>query len=306
MRRLHADGSALLHQDLRGERVVQDRAASLADRPVHRDRELVRAVTRDIRGVHDVLVHQRRVKAELQILHVHAHVAPVGREDLLRLERHFQLAEHDRRGIVGALEEVRVLLHHDLRVGFPARRGHGGVGGHDAVRQIEELLHGFAAAGDVFLHLVDVGLLSEGHDRVDLLLALAVDDQPVGLREPDPVHLRAVGVDQRADLLARVRLADVAELVQGGLELEAAAAEARGEAAGQIVLLDQQRLEAAAARGRRRRQSAVAGADDDDVILPVQMPFLLIFFIRFFSVPPGGGGAFSFFTACPRTAGSAR
>ena len=52
--------------------------------------------------------------------------------------------------------------------------------------------------------------------------------------------------------------------------------EARGKAAGQVVLLDQQRLQPARARRGRRRQSAVARADDDDVVLPVQCTYLLV------------------------------
>ena len=265
------------------------------------------AVAGNVGGVHDVLVYQGGVEAELQILHIDAHVAPVGRQDLLRLERHVQLPEHDRRGVVGAFEEIGMLLHHDLGVRVAARGSHGGVGGHDAVRQIEEFLHGLAAPGNVFLHLVDVGLLPEGHDCVDPLFVLSGNDQAIGLRELHPVHLRPVGVDQRADLLAGVRHADVAELVQRRLELEAAAPEARGEAAGQVVLLDQQGLEAALARGRRRRQTAIACANDDDVVLFVQFACLL--FDHIICVRPSSGVSAEegrVFTAGRQTAGSAR
>ena len=285
VRGLHADGRAVFHEDFGREGVVEDRAAMLADGPVHRGRKLVRAIAGDIRGVYDVLVQHGCIEAELQVLRVHAHVAPVGGEDLLRLQRHLQCPQHDRGRVVRAFEEVRVLLHHDLGIRLPAGCGHSRVRLHDAVGQVEELLHRFPAARDVFLHLVDVGLLPEGHDRVDPLLALAVDDQPVGLGDLYPVHLRTVGIDQGADLFPRAGLADVAQLVQGGLKLEAAAPEARGKAAGQVVLLDQQGFVSAVARGRRCRQTAVARADDDDVILPVQFTYLL--FLRSFRSPAG-------------------
>ena len=134
------------------------------------------------------------------------------------------------------------------------------------VRQGEEGGGRFTAAGDVALHLVDEILHAEGHGVV---LSGVEGDDPVGFGDRDEFYLveDAQLLKKGVEVAAVAGGAEVAELVQRGLELEAAADEAGGEAAGEIVPFSEQHLLAGIRQRERRGQAAVARAYDYGIVM---------------------------------------
>ena len=90
----------------------------------------------------------------------------------------------------------------------------------------------------------------------------------VGLGNAYPVDLvlHAQAAEEGADVAGFLGGAEVVQLVQAGLELEAASLEAGGKAAGQVVLFQQQAGIARLQHPNGCHQAAVACADDHHVI----------------------------------------
>ena len=78
--------------------------------------------------------------------------------------------------------------------------------------------------------------------------------------------MHAVAFEDLADVARIVFRTVVADLMQRGLDLKAAADEAGGGAAGEIVLFDQQRLSSRKLTLQRSGHAGVACAHDHDVI----------------------------------------
>ena len=181
---------------------------------------------------------------------------------------HLQRLEHLVDRVGRRAQVVRILLFEHFGVGLAAG-GRQVVAGLEGLRaQIEEFLDRLAAAGDILLHLFDEVLPSGRQGRVDRRLAVACDgDDAEIVRHLIPVDIQAELVhDGLAAVAGVVGGAEFAQLVQGGLELEAPSAEAGRDAAGQVVLLDEQGLFAGLRQTAGGRKSAVACADDYGII----------------------------------------
>ena len=113
---------------------------------------------------------------------------------------------------------------------------------------------------------VDEGLDAAGHRDVHGAAVAVGGDAAEAVPHLDEIGLDAVSVHHVAQVAGIIRRAVVAQLVQGGVDLKAAAHEAGGGAAGEIVLLDQQGLQADKLTLQRRGHAGVAGADHDDIV----------------------------------------
>ena len=184
-------------------------------------------------------------------------------------------------GVGGDAHEVGVLALEHRRVRVAAHLGEVGHGPAALVRQGEEGGRGLAAAGDVGLHLVDEVLHAEGHG---IVLARVERDGPVSLGDRDEFYLvqDAELLKEGVEVAAAARGAEVAELVERGLELEAPSDEAGGEAAREIVPLREQHLFAGPRQRQRRYKPAVARADDYGVVVQscqILSPYLSLLFL---------------------------
>ena len=135
-----------------------------------------------------------------------------------------------------------------------------------AFGELEEGGGGFAAAGDIALHLVDEVLYAEGHGVV---LAGAQGDSAVGLGDGHELYLveDAELLEELIEVAAVAGGAHVAELVERGFKFEAPADKTCGKAAGEIVPLGEQDLFAGVHQRERRGETAVARADDNGVVV---------------------------------------
>ena len=108
-------------------------------------------------------MYHRRIVDECQMLHIHAKVRPVRRENVLRTLREFQRVKHLFCGICARSKHVGILAFQD--VGIRMTGGCRDI--RDAVEhlleQVEQLCHLRTAAGNVFLHLFDERIDPGGH-----------------------------------------------------------------------------------------------------------------------------------------------
>ena len=263
---LHAgDGPVVIGEDGRGLGMIPDIAAQFPDAGVHGQADLVGAHLGHPGVPGDVADDHRAVVQKAQPVAVHTQIAPVGIEDIPGRLGHFEGFQHLIHRVAARLDEVGEMGLHIVRIGVAVHRVGVGLGVPHLVAELEEFRHGFAGARHILLHPVDEGLHAEGHLAVIFLIG---GDQVVGLGDADPVDLvlHPQLPEEGADITGFGGRTKVVELVQAGLELEAAPLEAGGKAAGQIVLFQQQAGIAPLQHTDGGGQTAVAGADDHHVI----------------------------------------
>ena len=262
----HTAEPVAVKEELLCAAVEPDLAAQFPEALDHGSGELVGGVGQNVGTAGGVLVHHGGIVDEGQVLHVDAQVAPVDREDILALLGQFQRVK-DLLGAVGAgFEHVGVGRAQNL--GIRAAAGGGDVG--DAVQhfleEVEKLDHLLPGAGNIDLHLVDEGVDTGGHGHIHDAAVAVGGDAAEAVSHLDEVCFHAVGVHHGAQIAGVVRGAVVAELMQRGIDLEAASHKAGGRAAGQVVLLDEQGLSARQLTLQGCGHAGVAGAHNDDII----------------------------------------
>ena len=154
---------------------------------------------------------------------------------------------------VQALDPCLEVLDVDHRLPAFLRKGH-------------EARHRGARAGDEELHLLDEGRDPDGHRRVD---PFGGDDEAVGLGYPDPVDIDPQGLEGSPENAPRPCRPELAELVERGLELEAAPNEARREAAQYIVPLEEEHAPPPEGYLASGGHAAVPASDDHDIVAPL-------------------------------------
>ena len=134
--------------------------------------------------------------------------------------------------------------------------------------QLQNGRHGFPAAGDLTLHLVDEGLYARGHGDIEAVRVCR--HRGKGFMGGTPLHIQFVGVfeklSHRAAGAAFFSVAHLAELMERCLKFVIAAAEACGAAAGQIVLFQHKNFLSGRCQIGCRRQPSVAGAHNNDIV----------------------------------------
>lgn len=192
-------------------------------------------------------------------------VTPVGVEDILGLLGHLQGVQHLIDGVAARLDEIGEILLHIVGVGVAVDRVGVGLGIPHLVAQLEKFRDGFPGFRAVLHHLVNKGLLAEGHDTVILFIG---GDEVVGLGDAHPVDLvlHAQVPEQGAHVAGLLGGAKVVELVQARFKFKAPPLEAGGKPAGQIVLFQQQTGVSSLQNADGGHQTAVACAYDHHVI----------------------------------------
>ena len=235
------------------------------DAGVQRQADLVGAhlghpgVPGDVADDHGAVVQKAHAVA------VHAQIAPVGVEDVLGFGGHPQGVQHFVHRVAAGLDEVGEGLLHVGGVGVAVHRVGVGLGVPHLVAQGKEIRHGPAGPGHILLHLVDEGLLAEGHHAVVFFVG---GDEVIGLGDAHPVDLvlHAQVAEQLAHIAGLFRRAEVVQFVQAGLKFKAPPLEAGGKAAGQVVLFHQQAGISRLQNADGGHQSTVACAYDHHVI----------------------------------------
>ena len=242
----------------------------------------MRGVFGNVGAALHILVHHRGVMDESQMLHVNAEIAPVGREDVLAFFRQLERVENLLRAVRAAAQHVGIFRLQHLRVRIALRGRDVGDAVEHLLEQVEKLGHLLARAGDILFHLVDEIVDPGGHGHVHGAAVGILGDHTEAVLALMPVQLDTVGIEDPAGVAGIVRRAEVAELMQRGLDLKAAANEACGRAAGEIVLFDQQRLPPRQLTLQRRGHAGVACAHDHDVIFGhMYIPPLLFSFLAY-------------------------
>ena len=218
-------------------------------------------------GAGEVVGHQEGVNREGQVVHAVADVDPVGRQHLDRLLRQVEGVDDLGRGVADGLDEVGVLEQH-LHLAHRRDREDVHAVVHAAAEQ-HQLVHLVVGAG---ADLVD--LLGDGGIAVvvvvvqDLVDAGVRQGDAVALVDGQPVDIDAHVVKELADLEALAGLADGHHLMERGLDLEAVAHEVGGEAAGHVMLFeDQDVLDAPGLQLQAGGHAGQSAADDDHVVM---------------------------------------
>ena len=222
---------AVLRDDVLDLGVIPDLAALFEDGVRKGAAYAVGAVLRHLGAEADVEPDHEGIVQEAELVLGRAEIGPVDVENLLRLLGHLDGVEHLVDGVGGDAHEVGVLALEHGGVRVAARLGEVAHGPAALAGELEEGGGGFAAAGDVALHLVDEVLNAEGHGVV---LPGAQGDAAVGLGDGHELYLveDAELLEEVVEVATVAGGAHVAELVERGLELEAPADETCGEAAG--------------------------------------------------------------------------
>lgn len=133
--------------------------------------------------------------------------------------------------------------------------------------EIEKDFHRFSRSGDGLFHDVNDVVDADGKSEIEVLAAARRADASVKFGNEKPVDVELVVLHHNFAGKSPVAFAaNAAIFVQGRVELESTANEARRTTAGEIVLLDKQRLFACRSKGESRGQSARACSDDDGIV----------------------------------------
>lgn len=133
--------------------------------------------------------------------------------------------------------------------------------------EIEKDFHRFSRSGDGLFHDVDDVVDADGKSEIEVLAAARRANASVKFGNEKPVDVKFVVLHHNFAGKSPVAFAaNAAIFVQGRVELESTANEARRTTAGEIVLLDKQRLFACRSKGESRGQSARACSDDDGIV----------------------------------------
>ena len=230
-----------------------------------------------VRARQEVALGHQQVAGGVDGLQVGALVGPVGADDVLNLLGHFDGAHKIRRGHAHELAEKGIVAPQHLGVRSAAGRPQVGQTALQLSCPFKVEFQGLGAAGTLALHIGHEGLLAVGNGGVQRDVVALSDDGAESVGDGQPVHLNAQLVKEPAQLAALCALAEIRDLVQGGLKLEAAPHKASGGAADHIVLFDDQRFQAHHGRAAGRHGSAVAAAHDHQIVLISHGSFLLSF-----------------------------
>ena len=223
-------------------------------------------VVRDDRPPGDVHIDHVAEVEEVDLVERHAEIRPVNAHDVDRLLRHFERLHNGERVVAAGAQRIgEVLLHILGVVGGAVKHIH--LGGADLLNEIEEFFQRLAGAGDIAFDRGDVRLAAAGDRNVHGGAVGIGGDRAVAVRDGDPVDLHAVLFHDEPDVALVVVCAVVADLVHAGVKLKSASLEAGGDAAGQVVLFDEEGLFALRRAGYRRAQTGVSRADDHNIIL---------------------------------------
>ena len=262
----HAVDLAVLHQDLRDFLVELVLRAVLFAFGLQLHAHLMAEAAADI-AAGEVVGHQEGVDGEGQVVHAVADVDPVRGQHLDGLLRQIEGVDDFGGGVADGLYKVR-MLHQHLHL---AHRRDG--------EDVHAVVHA-AAQQHQLVHLVVgaradlVDLFRDGGVAVVIVRVQHLVDAGVGQRDAvafghgQPVDVHAHVVKELADLQALAGLADGHHLVQGGLNFKAVADKVGGQAAGHVVLFqDQDVLDAPGLQLQARRHAGQRAADDNDVVM---------------------------------------
>ena len=261
--------AALFREDLRDLDAVFGLPAQRPDPGVHGGGHPVGALLRDMGPPEEVVVQDQRPDREGEAVHREPDVAPVGVD---QVEGGLGEAEGPRdliHRVARRREKGGVLFRQDLAVGLSLHPSHVGDPVEDPLADLQVSFQRLAAPRDGLRDGFDEVFNPERDLEVHPFLR---EDQVVGLGDGDEFEIRLPLADEElpdeSRLLGRT---DVGELVERGLELEAAADEARGEAAGEVVLFEQQHADPFLGELQGGGQPPVSRPDDDAVVRGVEM-----------------------------------
>ena len=251
-------------------------AAELSESFNARNRHAVRVVLANRRAFRCVHIEHPRLMYEAQTLVIHTDVRPVYVEDVdcvfwhtdfsqNRIERSFGKTQE-----VGKAFEIKHAVHFDHIVFVKLVEDVIGkiiVGVNALFCEIEKDFHRFSRSGDGLFHDVNDVVDADGKSEIEVLAAARRADASVKFGNEKPVDVELVVLHHNFAGKSPVAFAaNAAIFVQGRVELESTANEARRTTAGEIVLLDKQRLFACRSKGESRGQSARACSDDDGIV----------------------------------------
>lgn len=235
-------------------------AAELSESFNARNRHAVRVVLANCRAFRCVHIEHPRLMYEAQTLVIHTDVRPVYVEDVdcvfwhtdfsqNRIERSFGKTQE-----VGKAFEIKHAVHFDHIVFVKLVEDVIGkiiVGVNALFCEIEKDFHRFSRSGDGLFHDVDDVVDADGKSEIEVLAAARRANVSVKFGNEKPVDVKFVVLHHNFAGKSPVAFAaNAAIFVQGRVELESTANEARRTTAGEIVLLDKQRLLPAEARAR--------------------------------------------------------
>ena len=223
---------------------------------------LVGKAVRDIASA-EVVRHQECIDRKGKGIHRIPDIDPVGCENLLDFVREFK-GRHDLfRGVPDRFHEIRVLQEH-LRLAH-RRHGEDVHGVVDPSHEQHKFVYFVSPARELRVDLIRHPAVARVQGDVDAVRRL---QETVGLRYGQPVNVDTHIVEERADLQAVLLRSDTHHLMQRSLDLDPVPDIARGEAAGQIVLFeDQDILDPSRLQLQRTGESCKARAHDDDIIV---------------------------------------
>ena len=216
---------------------------------------------------------------EGQMLHIHAQIRPVGGQDVLALLRQFQGVKHLLGAVSAGAEHVGILFLQHVGIGMAGRGGDISDTVQNLLKQLKELFHLGAAAGDFNFHLIDEGLDGRRHRHIQHLAVTALGDDAEAVRHANPIHLNAVEIHNIADITGIIQRTDVAQFVERRLDFKAASAEAGGAATGEIMLLNQQDFLACHCCLDRRGQTSITCTNDDHIVFRHRYASLKIYLV---------------------------
>ena len=310
---LYAAETVAVEKELLGAAVEPHVAAQLTEALHHGGGQLVGGMGGDIGAAADVLMYHGGIVDEGQMLKVNTQIGPVSGQNVLALLGQLEGIENLLSGVGTGAEHIGIIGLKHLGVCLAGRCGDVGDTAENLVKELEKLHHLGAGAGDVLFHGVDEVIDAGGHGGIQQLAVGALGDYSEAVGAFAPVDLDTIGIQKISDVAGVFGRAEVAKLVEGGLNLKAASHKAGGSAAGQIVLLDEQGLLSRQLALQRRRQTGVTRAYDDyvifchicspfknlyvswwlyqAVIILTQFPLLCNFFLYFMKKRPGFSGA---------------
>ena len=187
-----------------------------------------------------------------EMLHIYAEVGPVRGKDVLCPLRKLQRVKYFLCGVCARAEHIGIFLFENIGVRMTGGRRNVGDAVQHLLKEIEQLCHLRAAARHILLHLVDERLDAGRHRNVHGSAVGILADDAEAIVYSAPFHLDAVLIHNRPHVAGIFHGTEVADLMQRRFDLKPAAPERGRAAAGEIVLLDQQRFSARQHRLKRR------------------------------------------------------